>query len=56
MVGKNFGIYSPQLAKLHLNNPPWLEKTLAFTHLDWLKLHLNYPPWLVKILEFTHLN
>ena len=44
VIGENFGIYSSPLAKNALKFPPWLEKYLEFTHLNWLKMHLNFPP------------
>ena len=47
MVGEKFGIYSSQLAKKNLNYPPWLEKILEFTHIEWLKMHLSCQPSMV---------
>ena len=41
MVGANCEIYLSQMAKMHLNFSPWLEKILKFTYPKCLKMHLN---------------
>ena len=38
MIGENFEIYSTQVAKeMHSNCPPWLQKFLKYTYLQWIK-------------------
>ena len=42
MVGEHFEIYTSEMTKNTLLNPPsWLEKILRFTLLKWLKIHLK---------------
>ena len=55
-MGENFEIYLSYLAKMHSICPPWLEKILKYTCLNWLKMRSNYPPWMEKNLKCTYLN
>ena len=56
LIGEHFEFYLPQMARIALNCPPWLDKILNFTCFKWLELPLYCPPWLEKILNFTCLK
>ena len=37
MVGGNFENFLPEVTKMHLKHPPWLEIILKTTYMEWLK-------------------
>ena len=53
MVGEIFGNYLSELAKMHLNHPPWLGENFEDYLSEVAKIHLNHPPRLEKILKTT---
>ena len=46
MVGENFEIYLPEMARIAFKLSSMVGEILKFTCLKWPELSLNYPPWL----------